>query len=275
MRALQHCDFCDSEAAGTFEVLPPELEPTDTEQRRVVLCPACKEQLGTLLEPLLARLRGEPAVEVDGAANRSGTHADERSEEGSEDGDESETESEDQSDAPSTARGNEITFGDAEAVETAATSGIETGETAGSESAATLEADRDPESKSKSGSGSEPATSTDTEPAGELEPVPETQPATNADADATSDTSATTGETRTDSVSTARKTDEPSKPSVPQAYPKVIRLLRNRELPMDRTAVESLAAGAYDLEAEQAEAIVDHALEKEEFTERSGKLHRA
>ncbi|ELY91256.1 hypothetical protein C483_10031 [Natrialba hulunbeirensis JCM 10989] len=271
MRALQHCDFCDSEAAGTFEVLPPELELTDAEQRRVVLCPACKDQLGALLEPLLARLRGEPAAEAGEEDDPSGAGTGGRSEPDSEGGDKSQTKNESRSDAPPTTRGAEITFGDSEAVETAATSALETKETAGSESTGTLEADRELEADPATGTDTEPAG--ESEPAGELEPVPETESAT--DADAKSETSATTGETKTDSASTATKTDETSKPSVPQAYPKVIRLLRNRELPMDRNAVESLAAGAYDLEAEQAEAIVDHALEQEEFTERGGKLHRA
>ncbi len=263
MRALQHCDFCDSEAAGTFEVFPPELEPTDAEQQRVVLCPVCKDQLGTLLEPLLARLRGEPAVESDEGTDVSGTG--ERSGQDSENRDGSESENENknknESEAPSTTRGNEITFGDSKAVETAEASAAEAGETTESEPAAALEADRE----------REPDTGTDTEPAGELEPVAATEPVT----DAQPDTPATTGETGTTKASTATNTSEASTPSAPQAYPKVIRLLRNRELPMDRNAVESLAAGAYDLEAEQAEAIVDHALEQKEFTEQGGKLHRA
>ncbi|AFZ72632.1 hypothetical protein [Natronobacterium gregoryi] len=59
MRQLRNCDFCGDDAVGTFEVIPPELEPTDDEQRRVALCGNCRKQLQLLLEPLVARLRAE------------------------------------------------------------------------------------------------------------------------------------------------------------------------------------------------------------------------
>lgn len=55
MRELRCCDFCDGDAVGTFAVVPPELEPSEDEQRRVVLCGECRDRLRTLLEPLLAR----------------------------------------------------------------------------------------------------------------------------------------------------------------------------------------------------------------------------
>ncbi|WP_290819040.1 hypothetical protein [Halovivax sp.] len=55
MRELRRCDFCGGDAAGTFEIVPPELNPTEAEQRRVVLCDDCKAVLGELLEPLLER----------------------------------------------------------------------------------------------------------------------------------------------------------------------------------------------------------------------------
>ncbi len=53
MRALRRCDFCGADAVGTFEIVPPELEPSEDEQRRVVLCTDCRNRLETLLEPLL------------------------------------------------------------------------------------------------------------------------------------------------------------------------------------------------------------------------------
>lgn len=66
MRELRSCDFCDGDALGTFEVIPDELSPTETEQRRVVLCRDCRETLETVLEPFLARLGGESADSVGG-----------------------------------------------------------------------------------------------------------------------------------------------------------------------------------------------------------------
>jgi hypothetical protein len=52
MREVRTCDFCGETAAGTFEVVPPERDPAG-DGRRLVLCPACRETLGDVLEPLL------------------------------------------------------------------------------------------------------------------------------------------------------------------------------------------------------------------------------
>ncbi len=44
---------------------------------------------------------------------------------------------------------------------------------------------------------------------------------------------------------------------------------------MEREAVETLIAGAYDLESHETAEIVDHALENDEFLERGETLHRS
>lgn len=54
MREVSTCDFCGEEAAGTFEVVPPERDPAG-EGRRLVLCPDCRDTLGAALEPLVER----------------------------------------------------------------------------------------------------------------------------------------------------------------------------------------------------------------------------
>ncbi|MFA1609719.1 hypothetical protein [Halobellus rubicundus] len=74
MRQLRSCDFCDEEATGVYEVVPPELSPTEGEQRRLVLCGDCRETLEGVLAPLLARLGVEG--EAEGDENRA-TPADE------------------------------------------------------------------------------------------------------------------------------------------------------------------------------------------------------
>lgn len=60
----------------------------------------------------------------------------------------------------------------------------------------------------------------------------------------------------------------------PRAYGKVIRLVRNREFPMDRSAVESLAAGAYDLDEFEAKKAIDRAIEEGELREDGEQLRR-
>lgn len=60
MREVNSCDFCGERAAGTFEVIPPERDPTG-EGRRMVLCGGCRDTLASVLEPLLdgAPARGD------------------------------------------------------------------------------------------------------------------------------------------------------------------------------------------------------------------------
>ncbi|WIV67087.1 hypothetical protein [Natrialbaceae archaeon AArc-T1-2] len=202
MHPLRSCDFCDADAVGTFELLPPELEPSEDEQRRVVLCADCKPRLEALLEPLLARA---------GAG----------SEDGGGDGDE---DGRDRSNADIDDR---------------------TGES----DAITLENDRShvvPIEGDESDSND--AGTDDVDPVGD--------DGDDADAEDAGD-------------DPSNGSDRP-----PNAYGKALRLLRNRELPMDRREFESLAAGAYDLGDHEAESIVDHALERGELVQDGTRLRR-
>ncbi|WP_435196613.1 hypothetical protein [Natronomonas sp. EA1] len=62
--------------------------------------------------------------------------------------------------------------------------------------------------------------------------------------------------------------------AVPPAYRKVVRFLRNREFPMDRTEAEALAAGAYDLDDEVVHRIVEHAIAEGRFSSDGDTLTR-
>ncbi len=236
MRALQSCDFCGSEAVGTFEVVPAELEPSEDEQRRVVLCPDCRDRLETLLEPLLARVDGSVdgqnaggdanetvAATTDGRTNRH--KGPQRPATGGSEDDESDT---------------GVTITTREITETTDTDADET----------SLE----------SVDSSEP-----TAPSSADETGDDGRSDDATDEQTTSRAAAGRRETGTDATEAARS---------PRAYSKVVRLLRNREFPMERTAVEELAAGAYDLESHEAEAIVDHAIDDGELVEERGVLER-
>lgn len=289
MHALQHCDFCDGDAAGTFEVLPPELEPTEAEQRRVVLCRGCKRQLGALLEPLLTRLQERPPSD-----EAAGTETVDRNSDGNS--------------GTISGAGSEITFGGGtvdDPEEPPSSTETDTTAAGTDESDATTEtesaADSTPKPRTQSAS-ERTATQREQRTDSEIEAGSGVETGTEAEADATTSDSDSADETETDTTTdatdateSAETTDEttdatetedtpsPTPASAtsqtqstsPRAYAKVIRLLRNRDLPMKRDAVESLAAGAYDLESTQAAAVVDHAIEQDEFTERDGKLHRS
>ncbi|MFC7232373.1 hypothetical protein ACFQMM_15090 [Saliphagus sp. GCM10025308] len=172
MRAIQSCDFCGEPAAGTFEIVPAALEPSEREQRRAVLCDACHDRLETLLEPLLDRLEDGSESGHDGNGRSS------------------------RDDTPPETNDVAVSIGGNDETRTADGSRSD-----GVEAAARA---------SGQGVTTEPNVDAERESAGDsAEPDDkDTEPASNND----------------------------SQP--PAAYGKVLRLLRNRELPMDRADLE-------------------------------------
>lgn len=253
MRELRTCDFCAGDAVGTFAIVPPELEPTEAEQRRVVCCSECKDRLEDLLEPLLVRAGAN-------GANRAAT-ADET-------GDESGTAVASADDStrkrPRTSTAN-APGSESESVETDSRDGsaLEGGITfARSETAASDGSSEEPNRDGTSETAAEggASESADAENSSGVADADGPNGATGAD-----DSSDGTG----DGATGQNVANRP-----PTGYGKVIRLLQNREFPMRRSAVENLAAGAYDLESREVDAIIDHALEKDEFVENRDELQR-
>jgi len=58
-------------------------------------------------------------------------------------------------------------------------------------------------------------------------------------------------------------------------YRKALRLLGNREFPMERAAAVDLVAGAYDLDRSECERLVDLTVERGLLEEADGELRRA
>lgn len=253
MRALRTCDFCGGDAAGTFEVIPPEFEPTDAEQRRVVLCPDCKATLEDVLEPLFARLDDDKsaATATERPADRTARGAtdgavDEASAEG--DADRDSVDGDGSSQPRTETTDSNATRSAVDADDNRPTPELEGGITFDAADAAAT---------SESSAGD--ATTGNDEQRAETPPSESDTEPTEADSSAETTTATTAGQT-------TRRT--------PTGYGKVLRLLQNREFPMARSAVEGLAAGAYDLESEEVDAIIEHALEDGEFIEERGELRR-
>ncbi|SDK34143.1 hypothetical protein [Natronorubrum texcoconense] len=263
MRALRSCDFCDGEAVGTFEVLPPELEPTETEQRRIVLCVGCRDQFENLLEPLLARAgvgetsqtvgTDETATSTDGDSGTVVASANESTQRASSPNATVSGSDADEADETDGANGADNTDDEdgADGMDnTDAADDTNEADTDGSATKSTLE---------------DGITFERAETAAESNEATDEETATDASSGTDGEESDTTA-----GGSTAQRTA--NRP--PKAYGKVIRLLQNREFPMPRAAVENLAAGAYDLESHEVEAVVDHALEEGEFVESRDLLER-
>lgn len=59
----------------------------------------------------------------------------------------------------------------------------------------------------------------------------------------------------------------------PPNYRRAMRMLSNREFPLERSEVESMLAGAYDMETHELEAVLSHAVETGRLVEENGAFH--
>lgn len=245
MRALRNCDFCGDEAIGAFEVVPAELDPTDDEQRRVVLCGGCRDRLDELLEPLLARARTSPTP---------GSIADGAEPSDSADGDGG-TLAASSPDDPNAVR-----------------------DRTPSERARVTDADGFPESSADRPGGITFESDDSIAESDDAESQPSTDASAGADSadDGATDSAGSNeegGESDSEVAEPASSQGDRSSPT-PRAYGKVIRLLRNREFPMARDDVEALAAGAYELDEFETKKVVDRAIEEGELLEDGNTLRR-
>lgn len=212
MRELD-CDFCGAAAAGAYEVVPAELDPSPDEQVRVVLCADCRGTLDGVLDPLLGRLGADGAT---GGATDGGPDAATRDA------------TPETAPGPGTGRDDYDAQADARSGEPDSPS----------DDAVIIDA-------SRRGAGSD------------------------SDGDAGSDAAA-------DETAEDGSTDDgDAADDEPEGFRKVMRLLGNREFPVARAEVVDLADSAYDIDASEADAIIDYAVENDVLEEGNGQLHKA
>ncbi|QLG28431.1 hypothetical protein HUG10_13125 [Halorarum halophilum] len=257
MRELD-CDFCGARAAGAYEVLPDELDPTPDEQVRVVLCGNCRDTLDAVTAPLLARLGVDDTDRPSGAALRdasrpSGTAGDDE-DDGPEDGAQASARSE-----------NPVSPADDAVI-------IDSG------------ARREPRSTDDR-RGNADAGATDAPPQGD-------EPGGGDDGedddgrdvgDGRGDDGSTEGADRNEDAAASANGDSSrsgggtgrGRAEEPEEFRTVMRLLNNREFPVDRGEVVDLASGAYELETAQVEEILDYAVERGILSDEKGKLTKA
>lgn len=99
---------------------------------------------------------------------------------------------------------------------------------------------------------------------------------------------ASSAETATEAESTSRSVDETAAASADassdaddplanvstRTYNRVVRLLQNREFPVDRAEFETLATNAYEMEPDECATALDAIVEKGLLEERDGKFYR-
>ncbi|MGQ4556510.1 hypothetical protein [Halobellus sp. GM3] len=328
MRQLRSCDFCGGAAAGVYEVLPPELSPTEAEQRRIVLCADCLETLEAVLDPLLARLGVDASGESRSAAGPTdAATSPSRSENPSVapdiDSDRSATSG---ADAVDEDDADAVDGDDADAVDESDADAVDESDADADEGAAAID-DLDPLSGGRQAGGPAPAEGpTDGSPTGDTVSEETIDQATNGVRDANSsadpdpdsaDVGADAAATGDDVAGAGSEADAADAGSVreaadvgaedhvadagpeaeavdvgtgaadvadagadtptegePEDFRTVMRLLGNREFPVDRDTIVDLAASAYDLDPSHVERILEYATDRGLLADDGGTLER-
>ncbi len=77
-----------------------------------------------------------------------------------------------------------------------------------------------------------------------------------------------------DTDGSERDTDDlPERPDT-ETYNRVVRLLQNREFPVDRSEFETLASSAYDVSPTECKRVIEYAIDRGELDERDGELRK-
>lgn len=240
MADLRSCYFCGTGPDGSLEsygVVPSALDPSQDEQRSVVLCPDCRGKLTALLRPVVDAA-GSPARSSAGSPGSGGlSPAD----------DEVTGLAESGGDGGSDPAEQTTSAGDS-----AANAGGSAGDSAADERDGTGEpSDRSVSFDESSEGGGEPsgsdsglAASSDGSDGG----TPESRP-------------------RDPSAEALMGDDN-------EAYRKVIRLLQNREFPIRRAEIEDLATNAYQLAPGECSDAIDAIVQKGLLVEEEGTLRR-
>jgi hypothetical protein len=257
MRQLRSCDFCGGDAAGVYEVLPPELSPTEAEQRRIVLCSNCAETLETVVDPLLERLGVETGDDTSGSdagspASEGAARAEPSRSETASPAETTTVETDDASPASERVDVNRSEDDSPFVPDDPADSPPDRSTTADATGDGAVQWNGgEPTASAADGDGPDGAT----DPASDAD---ESRGAPDGNADGPNGSGA----------AAADRSDEP------EDFRTVMRLLANREFPVERDAIVELAASAYELDAQHVHRILDHAVDRGVLAEDGGTLTR-
>jgi hypothetical protein len=283
MPELQSCYFCGDigDALTSVDVVPADLADEST-QRTVVVCSTCQRKLDAVLAPLRNLATPGATGEADDDDSTTAEHGAPTEEAatgpaeatGADDADdaidaESPLAPTDRVDESTTDAGSsEITFADAAGTSDESDDGIEfpddgaesDEETDGADD--TLLGGTDGDSGAALGGANE-ATADETE-------TPSDDASTgDADADASGETEPESDEASTDDADADASGDDP-----PTGYRKVVRLLQNREFPVERASFVDLASNAYELDEVDVSASLDRLVERGALVESGGELQK-
>jgi len=262
MPDLSACYFCGAAADAQvreYDVVPDAAD--ESLRSTATLCPGCREKLETVLSPVVrgARPSDEPvdvrleAIEAgDADAAASTPTLEVESEDILAAADRSRDAADDET-AAADAEDSDATNVDAGSGGTGPASGVENGSAT----------DADP----FAGTGDDSATDgiafgdgTDASASSGSDTEPESEP--------TGGESTTSG-----SDAASASTGDVERPDA-DTYNRVVRLLQNREFPVNRSEFSELASSAYDIPADECANVIDYAIQRGELVERSGMLKK-
>jgi len=283
MEQLSSCYFCGAALDAQIEpyqVIPPQLEPTSDQQRAVSLCPACRQKLANVVETVVEATDAATEAAIDEVSPVDPTDdllADDATAATTEHAD---------PEATSTASADGHTPADPAAADDTSIADVQN-----------MSGRRDAvEPNERTGQDTDgPLSSTQTSEAAALDDEPADDTASMANGATTGDTATdgteangtATDRTATDRPDTAAATadetgadetgaDDTATDDGPTLtaleYNKVIRLLQNREFPVERAEIHEIATSAYQISDREFDAIIDAAIERDLIGEENGQL---
>lgn len=242
MRELRSCEFCGSESAGIYEVVPEAVAGVPS--RRMVLCDGCRDTLGDVVDPLIEAIPAGPGGGVAAGVESAAPEPEP----------ESVVESEPTTDAELDVESESATAPD-QAVESGSASPAATPDSP-MESERTSESSRDADSAA----GPEPEQQAD-QTSGS---AADDEVGSAADGDTGRRVESAAGE-----VAESEVGDEPAPERVerPEGYGKVVRLVENRDAGIARRDLVELAKGAYGMRSSTVDEAIDFAIEHGALTE--------
>lgn len=299
MSELRSCYFCGTpidDSANEYSVVPEAFDPEETHQTTVVLCPACHRKLESVLDRVVAASRdaGDVADALDApnpspdAPNSSPSTGDVTLEGApDEDGVTFTTDAGDEaataSDRSSSEEGSDEFVGgddqqastgpDAPPADSSASDADETSATAGEDAPSIAESSTASGDDAFSADDDAPLTSGDD--AVSLGTEDETDDASSASEPSSApESSSASSASDAASASEVSSASEPSSGPPKETYDRVVKLLRNREFPVQRDEIVTVAASAYDLPPDDVETVIDAAVERGVLVDDAGSLSR-
>ena len=268
MEQLSSCYFCGGALDASLDeypVVPKDLHPTREDQRTVVLCQGCRQKLGTVVETIVSVVENPESA---------GTGDDRASDAADSSAGEDPLADEGWVDAvelPSSGGADGVsTAGDASTADETRTDAAQTGETRADDADDGTDDVTYTTSTAAGGrrsvSGNAESIRDDTGPAGETGAGDEDgtgrgSTASNDGADAPNDAGGNGSEA------------DDGRPSMTALEnTKVMRLLQNREFPVDREEIRAVAVNAYDMSESQFDAVVDAAVDRGLIGEQDGQF---